>query len=281
MGRGAEILLLPLGATALLSVVAVFAAFFNRTAARACAGAAYGFVVLFLLIVLQMNRWDVRWLLVVAPEAPYPFAILGGSLLLSAIAVWAPLRRPDARRPDGGRVPGRPRWGFLALALCVTVVGTGYGVAQLFDGHRGEEKTRALLAGDPTVRLRRVQIDYQQRRVICTDPEVLRYLEDRIRGHEPEPDYPGTTYQLALSYDGGGAQAFASYWSDTGDFNLFLGEPGEGGTGYGIRLTRSRPRGAEELVNFLLKPYREVAGEVLILEAAGSRIERDESLVAR
>jgi hypothetical protein len=99
--------------------------------------------------------------------------------------------------------------------------------------------------------------------------------------HEPEPNYLGTTYQLSLSYDGGGAQAFASYWTDDGDLNLFLGEPGEGGRGHGIRLTRPRPRGVEELVSFLLKPHREAAGEVLILEAGGSRVERDESLVAR
>jgi hypothetical protein len=203
---------------ALLSVVAVFTAFFNRTAARACAGVAFGLAVLFLLLVLQMNHWDVGWLFVVAREVPYPFVILGGSLLLSAVAVLAPLRRPDEMRPDGGRVPGRPRWALLALAVCVTVVGTGYGIVQLIDDRRGEEKTRALLSGDFAGRLRRVQIDYQQRRVICTDPEVLRYLEDRFRGHEPEPDSLGTTYQLTLPYDGGGTQAFASYWTDVSGF---------------------------------------------------------------
>jgi hypothetical protein len=118
---------------------------------------------------------------------------------------------------------------LFALAVGITLAGAVYGIAQLVEGRRGEQKTCALLSGDMNVRLQRIQIDYQQRRVICTDPEVLRYLEERFRRHEPEPDFLGTTYQLSLTYDGGGAQAFTSYWTDTGDFNLFLGEPGEGG----------------------------------------------------
>jgi hypothetical protein len=281
MGRGAEFLLLPLGATAALSLAAVFGAFFNRTAARACAGLALGLGALFLLAVLAGNRWDLGWLLFLLREPSPPMLVLCGSMLLSAIAVWAPLRRPDVARPDGRRTPGRPRWRLLGLAACLTAAGAGYGVAQLIEGHRGEWKTRALLAGDSNVRLRRVQIDYQQRRVVCTDPEVLRYLEGRFRGHEPEPQYLGTTYLLSLAYEGGGARAFVSYWADSGDFNLFLGEPGEGGRGHGIRLPRPRPRGVEELASFLVKQHDDVAGSVLILEAGGSRVERDSSLVAR
>lgn len=275
MGRGAEILILPLGAMALLSIGAVFAAFVNRTVAKVFAGTAVGLAVLLLLVILASNRWDLGWLLFLLREASPPILVMYGSLLLSVIAVWVPLRRPGGVRPDGERTPARPRWMLFALAAGLTFAGAMYGIAKLVEGRRGEEKTGALLSGDTIVRLQRIQIDYQQRRVMCTDPEVLRYLEERFRRHEPEPDFLGTTYRLSLTYEGGGTQAFASYWTDTGDFNLFLGEPGEGGNGHGIRLTHPRPRGVEELVNYLVKSHREVAGTVLILEAGGSRIERD------
>jgi hypothetical protein len=281
MGRGAEILVLPLGAMALLSIGAVFAAFFSRTAAKVCAGVAVGLAALLLLVILAENRWDLAWLLFLLREATPPILVIYGSVILSVVAVAVPLRRPGAVRPDGERTPARPRWILFALALGITLAGAVYGIAQLAEGRRGEEKTRALLSGDANVRLQRIQIDYHQQRVICTDPEVLRYLEERFRRHEPEPDFLGTTYQLSLTYDGGGTQAFASYWTDTGDFNLFLGEPGEGGKGHGIRLTHPRPRGVEELITFLVKSHRDVAGSVLILEAGGTRMERDESLVAR
>lgn len=180
----------------------------------------------------------------------------------------------------GEGTSGRPRK-LLAVLGCLAATGVGYGAFQVLDGRRGEEKTQALLAGDSNVSLRHLQIEHQQRRLVCTDPEVLRYLEERFRAHEPEPRYLGTSYSMALSYADGGSQTFAAYLTDDGDFNFFLGEPGEGGRGHGIRLPRPRPRGVDELVAFLHKPHEEVAGEVLILEAGGSRVEWDGSLVVR
>lgn len=281
MGRGFEILIVPLGAAALLSIMAVFAAFFNRTAAKLCVGGTLGIIALFLLLIMMENRWNFGWMLFLLMEASWPFLIMYGSLLLSAVAIWAPLRRPGLIRPDGTVGFGRPKWRLLLLASGITVMGTAYGVSQWIDGQRGEEKTRKLLAGDRNLLLSQMGVEYQQRRVICTDPEVLRYMEERFRTHEPDPQFLGTSYELLLTYEGGGSQAFYCYCNDTGDINVYLGEPGEGGIGHGIHFTHPRPRGVEELVSFLLKPYREVAGSVLILEAGGSRIEQDKSLIAR
>ena len=274
-------MLLPLGGMALLAVAGVFAAFFSRTAAWVCAGPAFGLEALFLLAALGLNDWSFWGLLDAIQAVPSVFAVLGGSVLMSLVAVRAPLRRPGSVGRDGRRTPDRPRWVVLVLAAMVTAAGVGYGVAEIIDGQRGGQKTRAILAGDPNARLRQVRVEFQQRRVVCTDPEVLRYLEARFRGREPEPGHLGAAYQLTLTYDGGGSQAFESYWTDTGDFVLFLGEAGEGGKGHGVRLVRPRPRGVDEGANFLLKTNRVAAGGVLILEAGGSRIERDESLVAR
>jgi hypothetical protein len=273
MGRGAEILIVPFGAMAIFTIAAVLAAFFHRTAARMCAGAAIGLAVLLMLAILAGNHWNPLRILNLLMEASPPILVLFGCLILSMVAAFAPLRHPKTVRPDGRWMPARPRWSLFALALGLTLAGTLYGTFQLVNGRHGEEKTRAMLAGNASVRLKRMQIDYQQRRVICNDPEVLRYLESRFRSYERDPDYLGTSYQLTLTFEGGGCQSFASYWTDAGDFNFFLGEPGEGGTAHGIRLPQPRPRGVEELVRFLAKPYQDVSGSVLILEEGGSRIE--------
>lgn len=281
IGVGAELLMLPLGAMLVLAVVAIFAAFFNRSVAKACAAFVWGLAALFLLVVFSMNDWNLGWVLRLHLEVLAPFVILYCFLLLTAIAFWTPLRRPDSAGPDGGRIAGRPRWILFALALGVVAAAITLWSLHLEEGRNGEKKAQALLAGNAVIQLKRIQIDYQQRRLICTDPKILRYLEERFRRHEPEPHYLGVTYELTLSYEGGGTQSFASYWTDAGDINLFLGEPGEGGRGHGIRLTRPRPQGVDEMVEFLAKPHGEVAGIVMILDADGIRTTRDGSLVAR
>jgi hypothetical protein len=210
-----------------------------------------------------------------------PFACLGGSLLLSCIAVFVPLRRPDSVLANGRHVSGRPRWPILILACLIAIFGAGYIAAHFLNESRGEQKVIALLGGDPNIHINRLQIDYQQRRVICVDPEVLRYIEERFRNADPERNGLGTTYSLSLSFEGGGAKSFATYWSDYGDFSIYVGAtPGEGGKGHGITLQHPRPQSIEELVEFLRKDYRKIAGTVLILEPGGSRVERDGTLVA-
>lgn len=281
MGGGAELLILPIGAMAFFSTVACFAAFFNRTVARVCAGVAIVIIALFVLLILQMNRWNFGWLFYLLAEASLPFVVLYASVLLSLVAVLAPLRHSHKVHPDGSQTPGGPRWVLFAIACCAATLLGGYGVAQLVEGSRGEQKTIALLSGDASIRLKQIQIDNQQRRLICSDPEILRYLEERFRNFDPNRRQLGTTYRLSLTYQDGGTQSFATYWSDTGDFSLFIGDAGEGGKCHGILLTQPRPRAVDELIGFLLADHQEIAGTILRLEAGGSRVERDESLVAR
>src|SRR5476651_1734166 len=93
MGAGAELLILPIGAMGLLSIIAFFAAFFNRTVARGFAGLALAIIALFLLLILQMNQWNFGWLLYLLMEAQLPFVVLYGSVFVSLVAVLVPLRR--------------------------------------------------------------------------------------------------------------------------------------------------------------------------------------------
>jgi hypothetical protein len=273
------LMLLAVGGAGLFSVIGFFAAFFHRGTARVCAALSFGAAALFALLILMGNRWDFSWLLSVLREWSPSNRVVYSSLLLSLVAAFIPLRRAGGTAPDGTRGKESPRWGIFALACLTALLLLGYGVMQLIEERRGEQKTFALLAGDPSVRFERFQIDYQQRRVICTDPEVLRYLEERFRRHDRHRLELGTTYQLAIDYQGGGHHAFGTYWSESGDFSLSLPEHGDGGPSHGILLTRPRPRPLEEMIRFLCQKEG-VAGVVLILEPGGVHRERDQFLVA-
>src|ERR1019366_8670831 len=166
MGAGAELLVIPIGAMGFFSIVAFFAAFFDRTVARICAGLVFVIIALFLLVILQGNRWNFSWLLFLLVEASFPFVVLYSSAFLSLLAIFAPLRHTDKLLPDGSSMAGGPRWVIFAIACCATTVLASYGIGQLIESHRGEQKTIALLSGEPNIRLKRLQIDYQQRRLV-------------------------------------------------------------------------------------------------------------------
>ncbi len=281
MGAGAELLLLPLGATALFALIAFFAAFFNRTAARIWELVTIAVFIVFHLLILDANHWDLEWQCKLFLEASPINGILDGSLLLSLAAALLPLRREDRRLPGGACQKGGPRWVILVPACFVVLVLAGYGVQQLGEGWQGTKKTRALLSGDTNVHFERLQIDGHQLRLICTNPVVLRYLEDRFRRADTQYQGLGVSYYLSLSFVGGGSQKFGTYWGDSGDFKIFLSDAADGGQGFAVLLTHPRPKQVDVLVRFLLGDDHLDVGTVLILDSGGSRFERDESIIVR
>jgi len=72
--------------------------------------------------------------------------------------------------------------------------------------HRvGERKLLALLNGDPSADIASLEIVAQQRRVLCTDREVLGYLETMLLSHPKEmTNTTGLSYHGAIKFSGGG-----------------------------------------------------------------------------
>lgn len=277
-GGAADILIFPIGAMCLFAVAAFFAGFFSRFAALILAGLVLAIDLLFVLVIFQGSHWNVSWMHHLFTQPDF-FGIVFGPAFLSIVGVLAPLRRAGIPRADGQRTPARPRWAIFVVASLATTFVLGYGAWLLLDTWIGERNTVALLSGNADIRMSSFKIKHQQRLVKCSDPAVLRYLEGRIRQHDPKYQGMGTTYGLSISYEGGGTASFATYWNE-GNFSLYIGEAGEGGKGHGILLVHPRPGAVDELVHFLERDHREVAGTILILEPDGSRFERDESLVA-
>src|SRR5262249_50738585 len=158
---------------------------------------------------------------------------------LSLIAAFGPLRREtqaDPRRDE-------PRWGWFSLVLAVTLVLGGYGAFQLYAGKIGERKTMALLAGDQSVHFARLETEYYQRRVICRDPEVLRYFETLFRQHDRKShgDQLGITQRLTAYYGEGGYHSFGAYWNDDHVHMFPDGGDDYGDDPYSIVLTNPVP----------------------------------------
>ncbi len=281
MGSGADILIIPFVAMLLFAWLAVFVAFFNRRPAKWLVGFAASIFSLIALLVMIENRGHFFFALETL-FGYYPICLFTyATLAMSWIALKAPLRYPDVTDLQSRTTQGKPRWRWFFLLLSLTVATVGYGFWFVIDWHQGEAKTIALLAGNETVKIRSLEIRAQQRKVICTDPEVLRYLEQQFRNHEPHPDFGGTSYHLRVRYEGGGSDELSTYWPNENKFCLFVGEPGEGGKPHGIHFPKPRPKGIDEIKAFLSATIKDVAGQVLILESGKSRIENNPSLIEK
>ena len=159
----------------------------------------------------------------------------------------------------------------------------GYFLVDSVGERRGLARTEALLRGDEKVRLHAFEVVYQQRRVRCTDPESLRYIERCFRENSRADFDDRITYRVSLQFAGGGRLDMRTDWSK-GGFSLCM--PGDrllqdGGEPRAWIVFRAPvPSRVQEMINFLNDYYRRARGKVLHLEAGTSWFETDDSLLA-
>ncbi len=154
----------------------------------------------------------------------------------------------------------------------------------LIEHHRGEQQATALFAGqvDPlNPRLESLRLENQQRRVICTDPVALRYLEGCFRHSDRRDPQYGITYQLRLRFAGGGTFDTVSYWfkggfSTSGPDGCF---PSEEWATHNIWLKKPMPPQVREMIDLLHQPWQDAKGTVLLVEPGMVRREQDRSLI--
>jgi hypothetical protein len=158
----------------------------------------------------------------------------------------------------------------------------GFIASRVIDRGRGREKAAALFGGAEDVELERFEIEYQQRRVVCSDPVALRFLEECLRRGDTRCAQPGTSCRFRLWFSGGGAFKAETYWF-AGGFSIRMPDRAAGGLHgrHGVCLPKPMPSQVKEMVDSLDRPWEEVRGTVLVLEPAGVRREHDITLVAR
>ncbi len=170
---------------------------------------------------------------------------------------------------------------WLMLAVFLGPCGLWCGV-EIWQWQLGVQKAEALFQGNPGMRLKSVEIEFQQRRVLCSDPTALRYFEQCLSaGAKHDFDEGGVTYRLRLRFVGGGQVGTQTFWLKDG-FCLFLPyQETDAGVRPKVSVAFSPPvpTAFTEIVDFLNRPYQEVKGVVLILESGGIRREFDRSLV--
>ncbi|MCE9564129.1 MAG: hypothetical protein K8U57_18960 [Planctomycetes bacterium] len=153
---------------------------------------------------------------------------------------------------------------------------------EFMETEEGIEKIKLLIRGKETVQLASFEIYYQQRRVRCSDPEALRYLESCLwKSRRKSLENAGLTYRLRLQFAGGGSVDACTYWSPEG-FHLYVpGDTpaGDGGSPSGVVVFKSpMPASIKVMIDFLQSPNDMVMGTVLILEGGGMRRENDPSI---
>ena len=143
----------------------------------------------------------------------------------------------------------------------------------------------ALLNGDAGVDIVSLTTKYQQRRLECTDPEVLACLKEAIIKHPSQKGGIGGryTYGGCFKFKGGGTFE-GIVWIGTNGFEISVGrhpDPDLIPT-HSILLIQPVPAKVKLVFDFFDEPWQEAAGSVLILESGKpTRRERDESLVAK
>ena len=133
---------------------------------------------------------------------------------------------------------------------------------------RTDADLNALLLGRNDVRLTGLMIESQQRRVVCTDHEVLDYLASSLgNSHDDWGVGGGVSYRFSFQLSTGRTSHLDGYiqrqsWSlVVPNANSQAGEPT-----HVMFLHATPPDRVREMFEFLNKRYQEVSGTVLTLE---------------
>lgn len=142
----------------------------------------------------------------------------------------------------------------------------------------------ALLNGDSTQNIISFETQYQQRRLKCTDKEVLKYFKEILSkpSENPGPN-SAVSYMGYFTFEGG--VVFKTYIGINGKvFTISIPSQAaeESFPTHTILLTEPIPEKVRQIFEFLDEPYQKVAGTVLIIEdGKPAYTKHDASLVVK
>lgn len=215
----------------------------------------------FVFLVLTRNQMFAHASALLATPA------LGGALGI-ALARLAPGRRLTALR------------GVVAVATIVSVSAAG---ALWIKQRRAGHEMLELLNGSPNVKLVGLQVEHQQRRVLCQDPAICEYFVQAMR-FPGLPTGRGGSYLFTFEFASG--RVYSAYGSavETG-YTLSIPEANPVELGWDTHMfvyPKPIPSAVDKLITFLTASSDEVAGRVLICDERGTmREELDPTLIPR
>lgn len=122
-----------------------------------------------------------------------------------------------------------------------------------------------LLSGDTDVSITKIEIQYQQRRVLCSDKTVTSYLSDMMRQSSSPANGNGASYYFTFHFSTGRQYSLCGV-VDATQFSLSVpnARPYELGIStHDIVFRSPTPRRVNEIFHFLVLPWEEVGGLTL------------------
>ena len=148
----------------------------------------------------------------------------------------------------------------MLLAIPLSVVLAIY--AAVSHRYRAANDLMRLLDGDASLSLIALEIEYQQRSVICTDPIALDFIASAMRNQPEANDESSTSYYFTFHFSTGrqygvGGAAGTNQFSLAADNNL------DGWPTHLVDLNDNPPDPIIQIFNFLQQPWEDVGGLVL------------------
>jgi hypothetical protein len=163
-----------------------------------------------------------------------------------------------------------PKNRAVSLLLCGIVAALISLVADhVITEQRGEAAAFALLNEDTRPRIVRMEIEGQQRKVICTDPAVLGYLEDCFRNSNHHEFRGGYSYEIKLYFEDGSRFSNDSCWCNEGFATWVRGDRFFPPT-HQIEMRNPMPEPVRRMIQYLNEmDFRWKPRDVLILSPEG------------
>ena len=163
----------------------------------------------------------------------------------------------------------------LSLALVTGIVYAGFVSIRYV---RGKDALDQLLNGDEQIHIVQLRIEYQQRRIICTNAQSLRYIEAQMRVRSLKQPNGGPSYLSNFWFSNGGFQSVYSSWGGDG-FVLFFGDDRE--IERPVFFSAPIPEKVGPMLRLLQARYEDVAGTVLTVNDKQELTEYDTLLDLR
>ena len=169
--------------------------------------------------------------------------------------------------------------GLLIVAIIIAI--------SYYLSGRGERNLIALLNGDKTVEILSLETKNQQRRLVCTDREVLRYITEIILKHPREitnrPSVGGIGHKCCMKFKNGGVyNGYFEVRDDSFTFSIDSQAVEESWPTHLVLLLKPVPEKVRQIFEFLNSNDKNIAGTILIVEDGKAPHKKyDASLVAK
>lgn len=278
MGRGLEALHIVLSIVLLVSGSAAAAALVGRKSAIILATASLSLILFIVIAIFSFNDYSASSVLDAIASYTYPFFIVAASSILCTLSFTFILINKHGHISFGRGRRKYLKHTLFALFIAVLAVAT-YGITLYQPAEPIDLRTYEMTVRNGTNKLQKIDIHGQQRKVICTNFDVINYIELCLKSDTYNAGKAGIHYITVLSYADGTVCHLRTYWHESESVELVFGHGHQkSDTAHYIKFPKPRPKYFDALTNFLQHPSHRVSGTTLIMTPSGYHTEPDKNI---